>query len=147
MRLTDRLHCGHGIASCALSQRRISLKRWPHCGWLQTRLNSQRSRRLMPGGGVSGMPDCSVTGGVLPERSFGQRALLEEGGFVFSETPEPFRIERSELLGPVDPAQGPVHEQTQILVAAAKAKRYRLVSKEPVNDEQVLRDVSLFCQQ
>ena len=59
----------------------------------------------MPGGGVSGMPDCSVTGGALPECSFGQRALLEEGGFVFSEAPEPFRIERSELLGPVDPAR------------------------------------------
>ena len=101
----------------------------------------------MPGGGVSDMPDCSETGAALPECSFGQRALSEESDFVFSEAPEPFRIERSQLLGSVDPAQGPVHEQTQILVAAAEAKRYRLVGKEPVNDEQILRDVSLLCLQ
>src|SRR5205814_1987531 len=87
----DRLQRGHGIASCALSLRRTSLKRWPHCGWLQTRLNSQRSRRLIPGGGVSDMPRYSVTGAAVPECSFGDRALLEERHLALLEaTGEPW---------------------------------------------------------
>ncbi len=66
----------------------------------------------MPGGSASDLPNGATTEAVLPGRLFGERALLEERDFAFVEAPEPFRIDRSQFLGSVDPAQGPVHEET-----------------------------------